>query len=123
MAVPHGWIHFLGVLPLAIGIRRLWQARRTDADRRRVATESVAAIAVLTLSNGADNVSVYMPLFVIGRSNLWLILVVYAALVAVWCYVGRWLGEHSLMLRAVDRWGHWVVPSVFVGLGIYVLTS
>jgi cadmium resistance protein CadD (predicted permease) len=123
LAVPHRWIHFLGVLPLAMGIRHLWHARRADADRPRVATQSVAAIALLTLSNGADNISVYMPFFVIGRPNLGLILVVYAALVAVWCFAGRWLGEHSLMLRAVDRWGHWVVPSVFVGLGIYVLTS
>jgi cadmium resistance protein CadD (predicted permease) len=106
-----------------MGIRRLWQARRADADRPRVATESVAAIALLTLSNGADNISLYIPFFVIGRPNLLLILVVYAALVALWCLVGRWLGEHLFMLRAVDRWGHWVVPTVFVGLGIYALTS
>jgi cadmium resistance protein CadD (predicted permease) len=123
LAIPNRWIHFLGALPLAMGIRRLWHARRTDADRPRLATEGVASIALLTLSNGADNLSVYIPFFVIGRPGLWLILVVYAALVALWCFVGRSLGEHSLILGTVDRWGHWVVPSVFVGLGIYVLTS
>jgi cadmium resistance protein CadD (predicted permease) len=123
LAIPHRWIHLLGVLPLAMGIWRLWHARRTDADRPRVATESVAAIALLTLSNGADNISVYMPFFVIGRPNLLLILVVYTALVAFWCFVGRWLGKQLLMLRAWERYGHWVVPSVFVGLGIYVLAS
>ncbi len=48
----------------------------------------------MTLSNGADNISVYVPFFVIGRANLWLILIVYAALVALWCFVGRWLGNH-----------------------------
>jgi cadmium resistance protein CadD (predicted permease) len=123
LAIPHRWIHFLGVLPLALGIRRLLQARRTDASRPRAITESVASIALLTLSNGADNISVYMPFFVMGRANLWLILIVYATLVAVWCFVGRWLGNHSVILRSVERWGHWVVPTVFVGLGIYVLTS
>jgi len=123
LAIPHRWIHFLGVLPLAIGIRRLWQARRTYADQPRVATESVATIALVTLANGTDNISVYIPFFVMGRPNLLLILAVYATLVALWCFVGRWLGEHLLMVRAVDRWGHWVVPSVFVGLGIYVLIS
>lgn len=123
LAIPHRWIHFLGVLPLALGIRRLLQARRADGSQPRITTESVASIALLTLSNGADNISVYMPFFVLGRANLWLILLVYATLVAVWCLVGGWLGNHSVILRSVKRWGHWVVPTVFVGLGIYVLTS
>ncbi len=123
MAVPHRWIRLLGVLPLAIGIKRLLRARRTAADRPLASTESVASIALVTLSNGADNISVYVPFFVIGRSNLWLILMEYAALVSLWCFVGRWLGSHSLILRSLDQWGHWAVPLVFVGLGIYVLSS
>jgi cadmium resistance protein CadD (predicted permease) len=123
LAIPHRWIHFLGVLPLAIGLKRLVQSRRTGTEQSLLNTESVASIALVTLSNGADNISVYVPFFVMGRSKLWLILLAYAALVALWCFVGRWLGGHSLILRSVDRWGHWAVPLVFVGLGIYVLSS
>jgi cadmium resistance protein CadD (predicted permease) len=123
LVIPHHWIRVLGVLPLAIGIRRLLQARRTDVGQPRVTTESVASIALLTLSNGTDNISVYMPFFVIGRASLWLILIVYATLVAFWCFVGRWLGNHSVILRSVEPWGHWIVPMVFVGLGVYVLIS
>lgn len=123
LAVPHRWIRLLGVLPLAIGIKRLLQARRTSAEPSHACTESVASIALLTLSNGADNISVYVPFFVMGRSNLWLILIEFAALVALWCVVGRWLGSHSVVLRSLDQWGHWAVPLVFVGLGIYVLVS
>jgi cadmium resistance protein CadD (predicted permease) len=123
LAIPHRWVRLLGLLPLAIGIKRLWQARRTGVEQPLAATESVASIALMTLSNGADNISVYVPFFVLGRSKLWLILIEYAALVALWCLVGRWLGSHSLILRSVDRWGHWAVPLVFVGLGIYVLSS
>jgi cadmium resistance protein CadD (predicted permease) len=123
LVVPHRWIHLLGALPLAIGIRRLFQAGRTDTEQPLASTESVASIALLTLSNGMDNISVYVPFFVIARSKLWMILMVYAALMALWCFFGRWLGERSLILRFVDRWGHWAVPLVFVGLGIYVLRS
>lgn len=123
LVIPHRRIHFLGVLPLAIGIKRLLQSRRTGAGQPLTSSESVASIALVTLSNGADNISVYVPFFVMGRSNLWLILMAYAALVALWCFVGRWLGGHSLILRSVDKWGHWAVPLVFVGLGIYVLSS
>ncbi len=123
LAIPHRWVRLLGVLPLAIGIKRLLQARRNAASQSLASTESVASIALVTLSNGTDNISVYVPFFVIGRSNLWLILIDYAALVSVWCFVGRWFGSHSLILHSVDNWGHWAVPLVFVGLGVYVLSS
>ena len=123
LAVPHRWLRLLGVLPLAKGIKRLLQARRTDAEQPLASTESIASIALVTLSNGADNISVYLPFFVIGRSLLWLILIAYVALVALWCFVGRWLGSHPLILRSLDQWGHWAVPLVFVGLGFYVLVS
>jgi len=123
LAIPHRWIHFLGVLPLAIGIKRLLQARRTSAEQLQTSTESIGSIALITLSNGADNISVYVPFFAIGKTNIWLILIAYAVLVALWCLVGKWLGNHSLILRSVDRWGRWAVPLVFIGLGIYVLSS
>jgi len=123
MAIPHRWVRLLGVLPLAIGIKRLLQVRRTGAEPSLASMESVASIALVTLSNGADNISVYVPFFVIERSNLGLILIEYAALVALWCFVGRWLGSRLLILRSLEQWGHWGVPLVFVGLGIYVLSS
>jgi cadmium resistance protein CadD (predicted permease) len=123
LAIPHRWLHFLGVLPVAIGIRHLLRARRTDRQEPRARTENIASIALVTFSNGADNVSVYLPFFVIGRANLWLILTAYAMLVALWCVVGRWLGNHSLVLRSIDRWGDWAGPLIFIGLGIYVFNS
>lgn len=123
VAIPHRWIRSLGILPVAIGIRHLLQARRTAAGQPRSNDETVASIALVTLSNGADNVGVYVPFFVVERAQLWLILTAYAALVGLWCFVGRWLGNHPPVLRFVDRWGHWAVPLIFIGLGIHVLTS
>ncbi len=123
LAIPHRWIRFLGVLPLAMGVRQLFGRRRTELEPQRISNSGIASIALVTLSNGADNIGVYVPFFVDGRPYLWLILIVYAVMVAMWCSVGRWLGNHSLILRSVDRWGHWAVPLVFIGLGIYVLIS
>ena len=123
LSVPHRWIHFLGVLPLAIGIKRLIEVRRTKPEQPGSINESVASIALLTFSNGADNVGVYVPFFTIYRADLWLIVIAYATLVALWCLLGRWLGNHSLILRLADRWGHWAVPLLFIGLAVYVLNS
>ncbi|HUD66352.1 MAG TPA: cadmium resistance transporter [Candidatus Sulfotelmatobacter sp.] len=74
LAIPHRWIRFLGLVPLAIGVRLLLHTRRTKSERLGLANLSVASIALLTVSNGADNISVYVPFFVIARAQLWLIL-------------------------------------------------
>jgi cadmium resistance protein CadD (predicted permease) len=123
LAIPHRWIRVLGLLPLAIGIKELFQIRRTEPKKSSSTNYSLISIALVTLSNGADNVGVYVPFFLLSRAYLWVILIAYAVLIAIWCFVGRWLGNHSVILRSVDRWGHWAVPLVFIGLGIYVLTS
>ena len=123
LAIPHRWIHFLGVLPLAMGIRLLFARRRPEQEAPHISSSGIASIALVTLSNGADNVGIYVPFFVNSRAYLWLILSVYAVMVAIWCAVSRWLGNRSLILRSVARWGHWAVPLVFIVLGIYVLLS
>lgn len=123
MAVPHRWIHYLGLVPLAIGVRQLLARRQREFEPLRSGKSDIAAVALITLSNGADNVGVYVPFFVKGRPYLWFILTVYAAMVAIWCAAGRWLGSHPLVMRAVDRQGHWIVPIVFIGVGIYVLST
>jgi cadmium resistance protein CadD (predicted permease) len=123
LAIPHRWIRFLGVVPLAIGARLFLQAFPSKSNQLRVDNLSVASIALLTFSNGADNVGVYVPFFVVARAQVWLILTVYGMLVAVWCFVGRWLGTHSFIFRFVDRWADRVVPAVFILLGTYILIS
>jgi cadmium resistance protein CadD (predicted permease) len=124
LTIPHRWIRLLGLVPLAIGVRHLLRTRRADQESPRLSSSGgVVSIAFVTLSNGADNIGVYVPFFVSGRPYLWLILSVYAVMVAMWCLMGRWLGKHPLILRSVDRWGHWAVPLVFISLGLYVLNS
>lgn len=123
LAIPQRWIRLLGLLPLVLGIKHLLNTRRTEAERQSAKSVGVASIALITASNGADNIGIYVPFFAVGRAYLWLILLVYAALVGVWCFVGRWLGTHSLVWRLVGRWADRVVPVVFILLGTYILSA
>lgn len=52
-AIPLAWSRFVGVVPLAMGIKRLFQLPRTEA--RPASTFSVLSIAAITLANGGDN--------------------------------------------------------------------
>jgi cadmium resistance protein CadD (predicted permease) len=122
-ALPQGWIRLLGIFPLAIGVKELFQVHYSKSIRaeERNGSWSVFSIAVITLANGADNVGVYVPFFVASRSHLWLVLATYGLLVLVWCAGGKWIGSHPLILKALDRWGHWIGPFVLIGLGGYIL--
>jgi cadmium resistance protein CadD (predicted permease) len=120
--VPHQWIRLLGVVPLALGLKQLLNLGKGE-DETPQFSSAIVSIAMVTLSNGGDNVGVYVPFFVIARAYLPAILTVYAVLIAFLCLAGRWLGRHRLVLKAVDRWGHWIVPIVFIALGIFVLRS
>ena len=121
-AIPHQWIRALGLVPLVLGLKELFLLSRPHGWKELPANrQGIISIATITLSNGADNVGIYVPFFSVNRKHLWLILTSYAFLIALWCTIGMRLGNHSVILRAVDRIGHLVVPVVFIGLGVYVL--
>ena len=123
LAIPRDWIRLLGILPLAVGIKELLQISKAKSRRASDSDGSLSliSIAAITLANGADNVGVYVPFFLLSRTHIWLVLVMYGLLVLVWCAAGRWFGSHALVLKSLDRWGHWIVPFVLIGLGSYVL--
>ncbi len=119
LTIPRAWFRVLGFLPLAVGIKHLFHIYKNG--RQSASKFNVLSIAGITLANGADNVGIYVPFFAISRSYLWMILSTYAVLLAAWCLGGKWLGERPIALRFIDRYGHWVVPIVFIGLGMYIL--
>jgi cadmium resistance protein CadD (predicted permease) len=122
MSIPSAWFRLLGVLPLAVGVKQLLGMHRVHW---KSDTGSVGwfSIALVTLANGGDNIGVYLPFFAIHHTRIGTILLVYAALLMLWCAAGRWLGNHPFVLRSIDRYGHFIVPLVFMGLGIYILAK
>jgi cadmium resistance protein CadD (predicted permease) len=119
LAIPLGWFRVLGLLPLAIGIIRLVHLRGPESQPGNAF--NIFSIASITFANGADNVGVYVPFFAVSSEYVLWILACYGVLLPIWCFVGRWLGERPVILRAVDRHGHWIVPLVFTSLGLYIL--
>lgn len=127
LAVPRPWIGLLGLLPIAIGIKKFveWRqgASAEKEDWSPSARGSVLSVAGVTIANGGDNIGIYTPLFAATGSvrELLTLLVVYFALIALWCVAGRWLSGHKYVAGALDRYGHLLVPVVLTGLGIWIL--
>lgn len=120
--VPDRWVGLLGLLPLALGVRGL--LRRGDGDERPVAASGLLPVAGITIANGADNLAVYTPYFrTVGVADSLVTVAIFAVLVALWCVAGSWLGSHPKVIAAMERHGHWIVPVVFIVLGLVILSD
>lgn len=114
----------LGLLPLAIGVRGLVAARRGADQEGPVSATRLLGVAGITIANGADNISVYTPLFrTLGPADTALTIGVFLVLIAVWCAAGRLLGTRQKIIKALERVGHWLVPAVFIGIGVVILAE
>ena len=124
--VPDRWVPLLGLVPVALGVRGLIGAvRRSPGDGEPPAVAGNAfAVAGVTIANGADNIAVYTPVFrTIGPAGSVLTIAVFAVGVAVWCLAASWLGSHRRVIALVERYGHWLVPLVFITIGLVILAG
>jgi cadmium resistance protein CadD (predicted permease) len=121
LVVPDEWTGLLGLLPIALGVRALV---RRDDDEPPPVVAGVVGVAAVTIANGADNVAVYVPVLrTLGVADAAAFGLVFAALVAVWCVAGAWLGGHPRVTRLVERTGHWLVPAIFIAVGVVILAT
>ncbi|MCW3838500.1 cadmium resistance transporter [Micromonospora yasonensis] len=123
--IPDQWVGLLGLVPFGLGVRGLIGAIRSRSDEE-LPTPAVAAglasVVGVTVANGADNISVYTPMFrTIGVTASLVTVAVFAVGVAVWCLAGSWLGSHRRVVDVVERFGHWIVPGVFMLIGAVIV--
>ncbi|WP_431976784.1 cadmium resistance transporter [Micromonospora haikouensis] len=122
LVVPDPWTGLLGLLPIALGVRAL--LARSDDDGPPAVVGGLLGVAGVTIANGADNIAVYVPVFhSLAPADALVWLVVFAALVGLWCAVAAGLGGHPAVVRWVGRVGHWLVPVVFVAIGALILVT
>lgn len=142
LLVPHEWIGLLGLLPIAIGIQQLVN-REDDTEQVQTVTSdfqpsphrnpvvsflaSVLSpqtykVAAVTVANGGDNISIYIPLF--AGSNivsLIAILCVFFVMVGIWCRVAYSLTRQPTIARVLSRYAKAIVPFVLIGLGLFII--
>ncbi|MCK9904950.1 cadmium transporter [Parafrankia colletiae] len=131
--LPEDVLPYLGLLPLALGLKagwQAWQARRAPDKDHTQTTEGAAggpgvlAVAAVTAANGGDNIGVYVPVFATaGAGGMAVYAVIFLILVAVWCAAGRFLATRPVIAEALSRWGHVLLPAVLVVLGLLILVE
>lgn len=126
------YIGLLGLVPIFIGLRSALASKQnpSSADESKtvvdVNTQSnfqqIFAVAGVTIANGSDNISIYIPLFaVLSIAGKLFMVCIFLVMTAVWCALGYYLSSHVLIKNTAEKYGHVVTPFVFIILGIYIL--
>ena len=135
LVVPPWIVGLMGLLPIAIGIKKLLDLRKDEDDdddeipKNLRSTRSsylrFLTVAGVTVANGGDNIAVYVPLFA-GSSTLAEVITlvsIFLGVTAVWCTLAYYLVKHRIIASRLSRVGHIVLPVVLIGLGIYILAE
>ncbi|MET7392912.1 cadmium resistance transporter [Dactylosporangium sp. NPDC005572] len=126
--LPEAAVPYLGLLPLALGVKAAVQAWRDRGRDNGEAPPSrpvrILEVATVTFANGGDNIGVYVPVFATaGLGGMTVYAVVFLVLVAGWVAAGRYFATRPVIARALSRWGHVLLPLVLIGIGVLILVE
>jgi cadmium resistance protein CadD (predicted permease) len=127
--LPEQVLPYLGLIPLALGIRAAvlaWLHRKDLEDDEEAKSEkagpTIWAVAGVTIANGGDNIGVYVPVFAtIGIGGMVTYCVVFLLLLAVLILLGRFFATRKPIARIIARWGHVILPIVLIAIGAWIL--
>lgn len=82
------------------------------------------AVAFVTISNGADNIGVYAPLFSnLNQYGMILTIFVFLIMTGIWCILSRLIVKKSVLGDRIEKYGHIILPFVLIILGIGIVVS
>ncbi len=125
------FVGLLGLVPITMGLRNAWDLwasfdtrERESADNRSSADggANIAAVVLMTVANGGDNVSVYIPLFAMRSGPTIAIMgIVFGIMTAAWLTLAYWLTRHRSIGAPVRLYTRLLMPFVYIALGIFIL--
>jgi len=134
--VPGYLIGLLGLFPLGLGIKWLvdlckgQEINEPEPDLKTTrsgntnAFSNLVTVITVTIANGSDNISVYVPLFArITPSQALTVVIVFIVMVAVWCAGAYFLVNNRFIGDKIRRVGDRIAPWILIGLGIFILSK
>lgn len=136
------YLGLLGIIPIFLGIKS-WldfvknkkrtasiekdsSANKADLTDETLLTSGLRPhflnVTLLTLGNGSNNIGIYVPLFSrYSVIDLIITVLIFIIMIAIWCYFSFKLANLSFIEEELHRHQVFIIPVIFIGLGIYIL--
>ncbi|MFN6461965.1 MAG: cadmium resistance transporter [Nostoc sp. DedVER02] len=135
LVLSKNWIGLLGLLPISIGISSLVNQQEDSSQEVFAATEEIEAstitsffssqaysVAAVTIANGSDNISIYVPLFASSNLEKFVIIIgLFFLLLGIWCYTAYKLTNYRVIADLLTRYINNIVPFILIGLGAFIV--
>ncbi|MBD1503013.1 CadD family cadmium resistance transporter [Weissella cibaria] len=126
--IPDKWVGLLGLIPIYLGVKLFIKGE--DEDEGAILSslnkfnKFYLSVAFITFANGGDNIGIYVPFFsTLNNNQLVITVVTFFIMVAVWCLIGYRLARVRYVSETLEKYGRWVIPIVFIGLGFYIMAE
>jgi len=131
LIIPPNWIGLLGLIPMAMGISSVINREQNetpeiaiptteyqDANTTSFFNAQTYSVAAITIANGSDNISVYVPLFASTNFGNFLIMIgVFFILIGLWCYLAYKFTSQSKIANVLSQYASYILPFVLIILG------
>ncbi|ADU31328.1 CadD family cadmium resistance transporter [Evansella cellulosilytica] len=128
--IPQQWvIGLLGLLPLYLGVK-IWIKGEEDEDESNILSlfssgkfnQLFLTVTFIVLASSADDFSIYIPYFTtLNMIEIFVAIIVFLIMVGVLCYVSYRLASFDFVSEKIEKYERWIVPIVFIGLGVYIM--
>jgi cadmium resistance protein CadD (predicted permease) len=79
-------------------------------------------VAIVTVANGGDNISVYVLLFrQLNMNDIAVTILVFLVSLGGLCMAALVIGQNVQIIPGIVRSNKWLTPTVFVTIGAFVL--
>ena len=126
--IPDQWVGLLGLIPIYLGVKLFIKGE--DEDEGAILSslnkfnKFYLSVAFITFANGGDNIGIYVPFFsTLNNNQLVITVVTFFIMVAVWWLIGYRLARFRYVSETLEKYGRWVIPIVFIGLGFYIMAE
>ncbi|ELR09472.1 hypothetical protein VC83_00613 [Pseudogymnoascus destructans] len=131
VALPSEPIGFLGLLPILLGVWKLFDLlfpKKDDTEEEESESQCIAKsvfkVALITILNGGDNIGTYIPLFSQAKgAEVAVYVVLYYILLGIWCFIAFLIMKQRHIVRLAEKYASFIIPFLYLGLGIYIVVK
>lgn len=124
-AIPVGFIGYLGVIPIGLGVWSLvGQFRGSQQGEVDAGTGAAFGIGATLTANSVDSIIVFAPLLADSQTVIdAYIASTFIVVAAVWYWMAKFASQRAAKLDVVTKIAGWLAPFIMIFVGIYILMN